>query len=123
MRYPVTPDGRYFLVKGTLWRTTNPALSHADRTRLTRRLMNARRAVGVGLQSGDEAAVRRARQRVNAAKIALGERGPVWWTDGTPDYNRHKASNTPYATWATQHEPPIIPQPRARKKPRGDTEG
>ncbi|CAM2886585.1 hypothetical protein PSFL6913_05565 [Pseudomonas fluorescens] len=27
------------------------------------------------------------------------ERGPVWWSDGSPDYNRHKAINTPYAEW------------------------
>jgi hypothetical protein len=28
-----------------------------------------------------------------------GERGPVWWTDGAPDYNRHMARNTPYRKW------------------------
>jgi len=37
-----------------------------------------------------------ARARVNAAKIALGERGPVWWSDGAPDYNRMHPKNTPY---------------------------
>jgi hypothetical protein len=36
---------------------------------------------------------------VDAAKRALGERGPVWWTDGAPDYNRRMARNTPYASW------------------------
>ena len=36
---------------------------------------------------------------VETAKRALGERGPVWWTDGTPDYNRKLARNTPYANW------------------------
>ena len=40
-----------------------------------------------------------ARARVDAAKVALGERGPVWWTDGAPDLNRHLAKNTPYADW------------------------
>ena len=40
-----------------------------------------------------------ARRRVDAAKIALGERGPVWWTDESPDYNRRLAKNTPYAAW------------------------
>ena len=25
-RYPVTPDGRYFVVRGRLWRCANPAL-------------------------------------------------------------------------------------------------
>ncbi len=44
----------------------------------------------------DEAAAHRA---VDQAKRALGERGPVWWTDGSPDFNRHMAKNTPYATW------------------------
>ena len=38
MRYPVTPDGRYFVV-----------------------------------------------------------RGPVWWEDGAPDYNRRLLKNTPYS--------------------------
>lgn len=33
------------------------------------------------------------------AKRGLGERGPVWWTDGDPDLNRHMAKNTPYAAW------------------------
>ena len=37
-----------------------------------------------------------ARGRVHDAKVALGERGPVWWNDGAPDYNRHLVANTPY---------------------------
>ena len=37
-----------------------------------------------------------ARQHVNDVKLALGERGPVWWTDGQPDYNRKHPKNTPY---------------------------
>jgi hypothetical protein len=37
--------------------------------------------------------------QVNAAKTALGERGPVWWSDGAPDYNRRMVMNTPYAGW------------------------
>lgn len=40
-----------------------------------------------------------ARQRVDAAKRALGERGDVWWNDGSPDYNRRLVINTPYAAW------------------------
>ena len=40
-----------------------------------------------------------ARAAVDAAKVALGERGPVWWSDGAADYNRHLARNTPYASW------------------------
>jgi hypothetical protein len=36
---------------------------------------------------------------VDRAKHALGERGPVWWTDGAPDLNRHLARTGPYAEW------------------------
>ena len=40
-----------------------------------------------------------AHRAVDAAKQALGERGPVWWTDGAPDLNRKMARNTAYAEW------------------------
>jgi hypothetical protein len=40
-----------------------------------------------------------ARKAVDVAKIALGERGPVWWTDGSPDLNRQKVKDSPYAEW------------------------
>ena len=33
------------------------------------------------------------------AHPTLGERGPVWWTDGAPDYNRRMVANTPYSDW------------------------
>lgn len=59
--------------------------------------MAARRAVRDA--KGDAAALQTARSRVDAAKFALGERGPPWWTDGAPDYNRRMAANTPYAGW------------------------
>lgn len=62
-------------------------------------LMQARRGVREALRSGDAAVLAGARAGVDAAKHALGERGPVWWDDGTPDYNRHMARNTPYADW------------------------
>lgn len=61
--------------------------------------MRARREVGLAVKAGDKEAERRARAAVDAAKHALGERGPVWWTDGAPDYNRRLAVNTPYAAW------------------------
>ena len=35
----------------------------------------------------------------DVAKRALGERGPVWWTNGDPNLNRHLVKNTPYAAW------------------------
>lgn len=58
--------------------------------------MAARRRV----RSTDPQVVLAARRAVDAAKRALGERGPVWWTDGAPDLNRRLAKNSPYADWA-----------------------
>ena len=31
--YPTTPDGRYFVVRGRLWRCSNPNLPEGDRAR------------------------------------------------------------------------------------------
>jgi len=97
--YPTTPDGRYFVVKGRLWRTSNPALAPDLRQALVDQLMRARRQVGVALKAGDAEAERQARAAVDEAKRGLGERGPVWWDDGAPDFNRRMVKNTPYADW------------------------
>ena len=91
-----TPDGRYIVVRGRLWRATNPALPEDERQRLVNELMDARRAVR---DAKDDTAMKEARARVHAAKVALGERGPVWWQDGAPDHNRKLVKNTPYAEW------------------------
>ena len=91
--HPRTPDGRYFVVRGRLWRLANPNLSPDVHDVLVHALMAARRAVR------DAADKRDARAKVDAAKRALGERGPVWWTDGAPDYNRRMVANSPYAAW------------------------
>ena len=99
MGYPVTPDGRYFVVRGRLWRTSDPSLSAETREKLVHELMQARRAVRDAKQADDAVALKTARHAVDTAKIALGERGPVWWNDGAPDYNRHLARTTPYADW------------------------
>ena len=100
----LTPDQRYLVVRGRLWRASNPALAETDRARLTRELMAARRAVAAARRADDPAQLRAARAAVQAAKVTLGERGPVWWTDGAPDYNRHLVKNSPYAQWyAARH--------------------
>lgn len=80
-----------------MWRTANPNLSEAERESLVKLLMDARRDVGAALRNSDVMAEKAARARVHAAKVALGERGPVWWTDGAPDHNRKLVKNTPYA--------------------------
>lgn len=97
--YPVTPDGRYFVVRGRLWRMANPSLDAEERTRLQRELMRARSLLGRARRQGDDAGRLAARAAIDAAKVALGERGPVWWTDGAKDYNRCLAVNTPYREW------------------------
>ena len=99
MKYPVTPDGRYFVVRGRLWRMANPDLQQDERAKLVSRLMAARRAVRQAKVNADTAAESSAHHAVDRAKRALGERGPVWWKDGAPDLNRHMAKNTPYAAW------------------------
>lgn len=98
--YTPTPDRRYFVVRGRLWRLSNPALDREVHAELVQELMAARRAVRDG---GDSVARIAARLKVDAAKRKLGERGPVWWTDGAPDYNRCLVKNTPYATWFESH--------------------
>ena len=94
-----TPDGRYLIVRHRLWRAANPGLSAETRAELVNDLMTARREVGTALRIKDEIQLAQARAAVHAAKLALGERGPVWWTDGTPDFNRYQVKNTPYADW------------------------
>lgn len=99
---PVTPDGRYIVVDGVLWRRSDPRLSEERRQQLVNELMAARRAVGL---AADDDARRAARTRVHAAKMALGERGPVWWDDGAADLTRHKAVNSVYADWFARLPP------------------
>ena len=94
-----TPDGRYLVIRGRLWRKSDPALSEAERHAAVHALMDARRDVGAALRSADSSKLRDARDRVEAAKRRLGERGPVWWTDGSPDYGRRLVVNSPYADW------------------------
>ena len=85
-------------MRGRLWRASNPNLPGYERERLVAALMAARRAVRDA--ANDPEAMAAARAAVDAAKIALGERGPAWWTDGAPDFNRKMARNTPDAGWA-----------------------
>ncbi|MFB9376091.1 hypothetical protein ACFFKU_00830 [Kineococcus gynurae] len=105
----VTPDGRYLVVRGRLWRRSDPDLDEEHRAELVAELMSARRAKGAARRAGDRDAAEAARERVDAAKHALGERGPVWWTDGAPDLTRHLARTTQYADWFAEHDPGPAP--------------
>ncbi|SCZ38788.1 MULTISPECIES: hypothetical protein [Pseudomonas] len=104
--HPVTPDGRYFVVKGQLWRCSNPSLDEEVRQCLVDTLMAARREVKNAKGSQNASQLKRAREKVQMAKVALGERGPVWWTDGSPDFNRRLVSNSPYAEWFSSLQEP-----------------
>ncbi len=95
--YPETPDGRYFVSKGRLWRKTDPSLDPGERRAAIKELMQARCDVG---RAKDPVEEWQCRDRVEAAKRRLGERGPVWWEDdGAPDETRHAPWNTRYADW------------------------
>ncbi|MEL6955811.1 MAG: hypothetical protein AAFO88_04135 [Pseudomonadota bacterium] len=91
-----TPDGRYFVAKGRLWRKSDPSLSSDKRQALVNDLMAARRAVA---QAETEVEEKAARQREDEAKRGLGERGPVWWSDDSPDETRTAPWNSSYAEW------------------------
>src|SRR4051812_39184455 len=77
--HPGTPDDRYFVVRGRLWRMSSPALPAATREKLVAKLMHARVDIARANRTNDPDLRRRAKRRVNAAKVALGERGPTWW--------------------------------------------
>ena len=67
------------IIKGRRWRATDPDLPPEVSEVLRHELMSARRAVGAALRDSDPVAERSARDRVQQAKVALGERGTPWW--------------------------------------------
>jgi hypothetical protein len=77
----------------------NPGLDQKKRQHLVGRLMKARGAIRAAKQSADLKAEAGAHRAVDEVKRALGESGPVWWDDGSPDLNLHMAKNTAYADW------------------------
>ena len=74
-----TADGHHVVIDGRKWRATDPSIPEDERKRLVGALMRARSDVGRALRAADPVAEREARDRVHAAKVALGERGPKWW--------------------------------------------
>jgi hypothetical protein len=82
---PAADDAdRWIVVDGRRWRATDPAIPDGFRTELVAELMDARRAVGAALRTDAADDLRRARARVQDAKVALGERGAAWWLEATP---------------------------------------
>lgn len=67
-QYPVTPGGRYFVVKGRLWRRTNPSLPSERKQLLVHELMETRRAKGAAMHNRDLVGREAARKRVDQVK-------------------------------------------------------
>ncbi|APS19438.1 hypothetical protein TK78_11000 [Streptomyces sp. Tue 6075] len=83
-----TEDGRYVIIKGRRWRATDPTVPEEAAAALRSHLMAARRAVREAKRSTDDAALRRAREGVQRAKVALGERGDPWWEQSGRERDR-----------------------------------
>jgi hypothetical protein len=87
-----TPDGRYVVVDGRRWRATDPLIPQARREELQRVLMAWRRAVRTARGTDDEP---RVRAGVQAAKVALGERGTPWWEQSEVERRRRWEADVP----------------------------
>ncbi|MGP3707828.1 hypothetical protein [Gordonia paraffinivorans] len=68
-----TPDGHHVVINGRKWRATDPLIPDERRSELQSILMAWRRDVK------RTKGARAARDGVQAAKVALGERGILWW--------------------------------------------
>lgn len=90
----VTPDGRYLVIDGRRWRAADPAIPEARRAELTRLLMAWRREVRRAKGTDGESA---ARAGVQAAKVALGERGTPWWEQSDEERRARWATDVPPA--------------------------
>lgn len=80
-RQAPAPADAFLVIDGRRWRRSDPHIPASLRQELVNELMAARRAVGA---AADETTRRMARRRVNDAKVALGERGRVWWLEASP---------------------------------------
>ena len=88
----VTPDGRYIVVDGRRWRATDPAIPEERRAELTRILMGWRRDVRRTRGTDEEAETRAG---VQAAKVALGERGTPWWEQSDDERRARWSAEVP----------------------------
>lgn len=90
-------EDRWVVIDGRRWRATDPLVPEDVAAMLRRELMAARRAVGAALKAEDPVAERAARDRVQAAKVALGERGTPWWEQTDDERRRRWEGYTPMA--------------------------
>jgi hypothetical protein len=95
----LTPDGRYYVVRGRLRRAPNPHLPAEEREWYEALLREAERDVARAKKRSDPMRLVEVRARMNEIKRGLGLIGPPWWTDDAPDLSRRMARNTIYADW------------------------
>jgi hypothetical protein len=72
----LTEDGHHVVIDGRKWRATDPLIPDERRSELQRVLMAWRRDVRRTKGTDEEST---SRAGVQAAKVALGERGTPWW--------------------------------------------
>lgn len=87
-----TPDGRYIVVDGRRWRATDPAIPEERQAELRSILMAWRREVRRTKGTGEE---RASRDGVQAAKVALGERGTPWWEQSDDERRERWETSVP----------------------------
>lgn len=67
-RVPEDPDGHYFVVRGRLWRLSNPHLADSEREVAVKKLMDARRDLRGHAAAADAADARRRVDETAAAR-------------------------------------------------------
>lgn len=87
-----TPDGHHVVIDGRKWRATDPDIPEPRRDELTKALMAWRREVRF---ADTEAATKAARAGVQAAKVALGERGDPWWDESDDERRARWSADVP----------------------------
>ncbi|GAB2776883.1 hypothetical protein GCM10027020_32780 [Nocardioides salsibiostraticola] len=87
-----TDDGHYFVIDGRRWRATDPDIPEERRAELTRILMAWRRDVKSTRGTDQE---KRSRAGVQAAKVALGERGDRWWEQSDAERRERWGADVP----------------------------
>lgn len=87
-----TPDGRYVVIDGRRWRATDPAIPDERREELIRILMAWRREVP---RTRGTPAESETRAGVQAAKVALGERGTPWWEQSEEERRARWSADVP----------------------------
>ena len=87
-----TEDGRYVVIDGRRWRASDPAIPEERRAELTRTLMGWRREVKRTKGTDEE---QQSRAGVQAAKVALGERGTPWWEQSDEERRARWSAEVP----------------------------